>query len=113
MPSKLRSIQRVLDEQAWINEHQDDPCLYDELVAAYVSRRHAEGANAPAKALARGDDALDQIKSGRAKGPNAWTKATVAIRRFSEAFGAATGESNRALWKRYGRARPRVKKKDE
>jgi hypothetical protein len=112
VPPKAKSILRVLSEQQWIEAFQTaDPCLFDELVAAYVARGHAALAGAPASAIARGDDALERIKSGRAQGTDAWTKATVAIRRFSEAYGAATGVASggpkrgRALSKRYGYAR--------
>ncbi len=91
MPARLKTILRVLSEQSWISRYEaTDPCLFDELVAAYVARGHAMRAGAPQGALARGDDALLQIKSGRAEGLGAWTKALVAIRRFSEAYGAMT-----------------------
>jgi hypothetical protein len=86
--------------------------LFDQLVTAYVARGHAEKAGANAAALADGDDALEQIKSGRVvPGPDSWVKAQVAIRRFSEAFGAATRGG--ALGKKYGRTRRRPRRTTE
>ena len=111
MPSRQRHIRKVLAEQEWIDQYEsNDPCLYDQLVTAYVARGHAERAGVTNKALADGDDALDRIKNGPASGVDAWAKAQTAIRRFSEAYGAATGSKNRfgrALKKRYGKSRKR------
>ena len=115
MPSRQRHIRKVLAEQEWIDQYEsDDPCLYDQLVTAYVARGHAERAGAAAKALVDGDDALDRIKNGPASGVDAWAKAQTAIRRFSEAYGAATGgvsKFGRALGRRYGKSRRRPSKK--
>jgi len=106
MPPKPRLIRKVLAEQAWIDAYQDDdPCLFDTLVSAYVARGHAERAGAAPEALADGDDALAQIRLGRATGTEAWDKARVGLRRYSEAFGAtARPRQGHALRKRYGRA---------
>jgi len=111
MPSRQRHIRKVLAEQEWIDQYEsDDPCLYDQLVTAYVARGHAERAGVTSKTLADGDDALDRIKNGSASGVDAWAKAQTAIRRFSEAYGAATGGKNkfgRVLKRRYGKSRKR------
>ena len=92
MPPNARHILELRAEQRWIHQYQDDdPCLYDTLVSAYVARGHAERAGVPATALAEGDDALFQIRSGKARATEAWDKARVGLRRFSELYGAASG----------------------
>jgi hypothetical protein len=79
---------RVLAEQDWIESYlATDPCLFDELLAAYVARGRAKAAGASAEDLAHGDRALAAIKSGDSKDEDAWGRAATAIRRFGEALG--------------------------
>jgi hypothetical protein len=109
MPARQRHFLRVLAEQDWIESYlATDPCLFDELLAAYVARGRAKAAGASAEDLAHGDRALAAIKSGDSKDEDAWGRAATAIRRFGEALGEIRArpkpQHGHALRKRYGRS---------
>lgn len=89
-PARRAHFLRVLAAQEWIEPYaEQDTCLFEELLAAYVARGRAAAEGATARELARGDEAINSIKHGAVKGDAVWRRATVAIRRFGEALGAA------------------------
>lgn len=106
MPARKRRFLQVLAEQEWIEPYQaTDPCLFDELLIAYVARGHASAAGATDAELAHGDRALASIRNGEAEGEEVWPRAATAIRRFGEVLGARRARSvkGHALKKRYRR----------
>ena len=117
MPAKQRHILRAIAEQGWIEPFlKTDPCLFDELLAAYVARWRAQAEGATDTELAHGDSALASIKNGDSQGDDVWGRAATAIRRFGEALGAHRARTGRsyghALGKRYGKSRKRKSKRE-
>lgn len=109
MPSRQRHFLKVLSEQRWLEPYAStDPCLFDELVIAYIARGHAETAGATRAELSHGDRALESIKCGEVTGTEMWGRAATAIRRFGEAYGAHRARrQGHALKKRYGKRKTR------
>ena len=116
MPPKDKTVRAVIAENPWIDKFEDDQCLYETIIAALQAKGFAKKANASNSSLEPGDDALKQIRKGVVTGSAAWEKARVALRRFSEANGAASDWQGRRpghsyapnkLGRRYGKKRKR------
>jgi hypothetical protein len=108
MPSRQRHFLRVIAQQDWIETYLiSDPCLFDELLAAYVARGRAKDAGASAGDLTHGDRALEAIKTGESRGEDVWGRAATAIRRYGETLGALRArrkpKRGHALRRRYSK----------
>jgi hypothetical protein len=103
MPPRRHRYDEALRLAPWV-ERLDNSCLREMVTEALIARKAAVTARGNAAVIASGDKTLERIEFGKDTGDVACRKASVAIRRFDEAYMATrtAGRRGRALAKRYG-----------
>lgn len=108
MPPRKHRYSEAIRLAPWI-ESLESTCLREMVTEALIARRSAVAANGDAKIIRAGDKTLERIEFGKDTGDVACRKASVAIRRFDEAYmGTRGARHGRALRKRYGRTAKRA-----
>lgn len=104
MPARKKEYDEAVQVASWIDA-LDSSCLREVVTEAFVARRMAVRAKGSDKIIASGDSTLEQIQFGKYTGDKACQKATVALRKFDEAYmGTQRPAYGRALKRRYGHA---------
>jgi hypothetical protein len=88
MPARAVKIAEALRLAPWVDS-LDNRCLYEMVVEALTVRASAIHHKGDPRTIAVGDQALDEIRTGRVRGDRACKKAAVALRKYDRSWGSA------------------------